>query len=80
MSKEMLVIALGLVIALMTQLGLPIAWKLPLLFLLGLGVAFVGFLLRGEVLGRGTRGYHGTSFVESAPRVDEKRDGINSLN
>ncbi|MEK7068650.1 MAG: hypothetical protein AAB964_02450 [Patescibacteria group bacterium] len=87
MSKEMLVIALGVLTAVVTQLGIPGSWKLSLLFLTGVAIAGIGFLLRGEALSRTGRGSHlpgqsGTSFVESPmPRHDnEQKDGINSLN
>ena len=89
MSKEMLVIALGVLTVVVTQLGIPTSWKLPTLLLIGVAVAFVGFLLRGETISRrmsdnnpyATRS-RGTSFVESpAPQTpDDQKNGINSLN
>lgn len=77
----MLVIVLGLVTAVVTQLGIPSSWKMLVVAATGLGVAFVGFLLRGESLARGADP-HGTSFIESVrPRsIPEERNGLTSLN
>lgn len=87
MSKEMLVIVLGVWTVVVTQLGIPGSWKMILFVLTGSAVAVVGFLLRGETLARGAR--HGSSFVETSPahkkisvptETYDQKDGINSLN
>jgi len=82
MSKEMTVIALGVLVAVTPYLGVPGLWKTIILVLSGLALAGVGFLLRGESLSRGA-GDGQRHFVEnqaptnpSAPRDH----GIGSLN
>jgi hypothetical protein len=92
MSKEMLVIALGLlVIAVRTVLGVPGPWQTALLVASGLGIAVLGFLLRGESIGRSSarpaRPERGSAytFVESQPEpaaatAHEHKEGITSLN
>ncbi len=80
MSKEMLVIALGLFTVVVTQLGIPSSWKMLIVAATGLSIASVGFLLRGESLSR-SADPHGTSYLESRPRhADEEKNGITSLN
>ncbi len=79
----MFVIVLGLGIALVTQLGIPSSWKMLAVALAGLGVGLLGFLLRGEALGRAAPAERSrTSFVESpAPQqLTDRVDGITSLN
>lgn len=81
MSKEMLVIALGAVVALTTQIGIPGSWKMTILFAVGVGIAVIGFLLRGEAIGRGPAAKaprRSDTFTESF--ADERTEGINSLN
>ena len=88
MSKEMMVIALGLWIIVLPYLGIPGDWRVVLLVLSGIGIAVTGFLLRGEALSRGTRPHEHNSFVESAlptqvgqPHLaNEHKEGITSLN
>lgn len=80
MSKEMLVIALGVWTSVLTQLGIPGSWKLALLFLTGIAIALLGFLLRGEALSRGTNGARSASFVESTGPKHHDEEGIGSLN
>ena len=83
MSKEMIVIALGLLVAVAPYLGVPGSWKTVLLVAAGLGIAGVGFLLRGESLARGTTQGDG-HFVEnsaSSSSSQAPRDhGIGPLN
>ncbi len=50
MSKEMGIIILGLWIAVVPYLGIPSSWRTAVLVLSGLGVAVIGFLMRGETL------------------------------
>ena len=84
MSKEMTIIALGLlVMASRTLFGLPGTWETVLLVLAGGAIAVIGFLLRGEALSRGTRPHEHNSFVESAQPThvhDEHKEGIGALN
>jgi hypothetical protein len=96
MSKETIVIALGVWVVVLTQLGIPYhPWGVGLFVLTGVGLATIGFLLRGETLGRGRISGEAlprskrTSFVENAAppaEVDteaehyEHKEGINSLN
>lgn len=65
MSKEMTVIVLGLWVVVVPYLGIPGEWRTALLVLSGLGIAVVGFLLRGETLSRGSKPHAHNSFVES---------------
>lgn len=82
MSKEMAVIALGLLVAVTPFLGIPGSWKTVLFVLAGLALAGAGFLLRGESLARGAgRGAHDHFVENSAPANSHTRDhGIGSLN
>ncbi len=78
MSKEMTVIVLGLLVAVTPFLGIPGSWKTAVFVLAGLGMAIVGFLLRGEALARGNTHNH---FVEnSGPAAPHRDHGIGSLN
>ncbi len=82
MSKEMGVILLGLlnIVIATNLLGVPGSWRDVLLVASGLGLMGLGFLLRAEVLSRGSS--H-SSFVEnSAPvaPVHSEHNGISSLN
>ena len=52
MSKEVAVIVLGAWIILVTQLGIPSAWREALIVLSAAAVVAVGFFLRAEALGR----------------------------
>lgn len=86
MSKETMVIALGLsVIIIRTVLGVPGSWQTFLFIVTGAALAIIGFLLRGESLGRARPGesYKKSSytFIESGtPPVHEHKEGITSLN
>ena len=95
MSKEMMVIALGLwIIAVRTLLGIPGSWQTFLFIITGAALAVIGFLLRGEALGRARPPSEPLSkkssypFVESLPSgqagdtppAHEHKKGIASLN
>ncbi len=86
MSKEMMVIALGLwIIVIRTMLGVPGSWQTFLFILTGVALAVTGFLLRGEALGRARPGESSKkssyTFIESGtPPVHEHKEGITSLN
>ena len=87
MSKEMGVIALGILVFVTPYLGIPGSWKTVIFVLAGLSIAGIGFLLRGEALARGTTHGH-EHFVEnsappSAPAstpIHRHDQGIGSLN
>ncbi len=95
MSKEMMVIALGLwIIVIRTLLGIPGSWQTFLFIVTGTALAVIGFLLRGEALGRAKPvgeshpKKSSYSFIESlpdrqagdTPPVHEQKEGITSLN
>lgn len=85
MSKEMLVIALGIWIVIVPYLGIPSSWKTILFVLSGLGLVLVGFFLRTEALARGDSRREHQPFVDnsaptSEPRPYERKEGITSLN
>ena len=95
MSKETMVIALGLwVIVIRTVLGVPGSWQTFLFIITGAALAVIGFLLRGEELGRAHHSgaqyakKSSYSFVENLPDqqagdvtpVHEHKEGITSLN
>ena len=82
MSKEMTVIALGLWIIVVPNLGIPGDWRTALLVLSGVAIAVIGFLLRGESLARGQKPHAHDHFIESGQphTTHEHQEGINSLN
>ena len=83
-----MVIALGLwIITVRTMLGIPGSWQTFLFIVTGVALAIIGFLLRGEALGRArptgepNSKKSSYSFIESdAPSVHEQKEGITSLN
>ena len=52
----MTLIVLGIFVAVLPQFGIPSDAKTVLFTLVGLGIAAIGFLLRGETLSRGVEG------------------------
>jgi len=85
MSKEMTVIALGVLVVITPFLGIPGSWKTFIFVVAGVALAAVGFLLRGESLARGAdQGPEHRPYIEnSAPSQSQphQRDhGIGSLN
>ena len=88
MSKEMLVIALGVwIIVVRLFLGVPGSWQTALFILSGIALMVIGFLLRGEAISRQSAPRTGNprnySFVESTPEpasTHEHQEGITSLN
>lgn len=84
MSKEMTVIALGVWLVVLTQLGIPGSWRTVLLVLTGLGLMVLGFLLRIEATRDGMRHTDHGTFVENgtmtgAHSLHEQKSGIHSL-
>jgi hypothetical protein len=69
MSKETTVIVLGLWIIVLPYLGIPGGWRTTLIVLTGIALMGLGFILRGEALGRGSHAKHSSrnSFVENMP-------------
>ncbi|HUD02695.1 MAG TPA: hypothetical protein VMR46_01565 [Candidatus Paceibacterota bacterium] len=53
MSKEMGVILLGLFVLVQPYLGVPNSWHTFFAVVAGIAIMVLGFLLRGEALGRG---------------------------
>lgn len=82
MSKEMTVIALGVLVVVTPYLGIPGSWKTVILVIAGAVLAGVGFLLRGEALARSSAPGRGHFVENSAPAIPPiPRDhGIGSLN
>ena len=65
MSKEMMVIALGIWILVVPYLGIPGSWRTTILIISGIIIALLGFLLRGEAISRGRKSEH-HPFVENS--------------
>ena len=65
MSKEMTIIVLGIFVAITPSLGIPSGPKSILLFALGIIIALLGFLLRGETLSRGIGDSESHPFVDN---------------
>ena len=65
MSKEMSVIVLGVLVALVPLSGFPESGRTALVAVFGITIAIIGFLLRGEVLARGIKKSDSRPFVES---------------
>jgi hypothetical protein len=81
MSKEMTVIALGILVALVPYLGIPGSWRTVFLLIVGLGTALIGFLLRGEAVSRGSKHTDDHPFIESSPEQGYgQKEGIDSTN
>lgn len=49
MVKEIVVVVLGLLVAVLPFLGFPSSWRTPMFALMGLAIAALGFLIRNEV-------------------------------
>jgi len=84
MSKEMVVIALGIWVLIIPYLGVPGGWRTALLVITGIGLIVLGFFLRAEALSRAGRRGH-SSFVEHVPHstqdtTHDRKEGIGSLN
>jgi hypothetical protein len=86
MSKEILVIALGVWVAVVPYLGVPGSWRTAILILSGIALMVLGFFLRSETLSRtGKRSAHHT-FVENSDAVHlheedhDRKEKITSLN
>lgn len=83
----MTVIALGLWVLLVPNLGIPGDWRTALLVLSGIAIAVIGFLLRGESLARGQKPHAHNHFIESAQpspmqphTTHEHQEGTTALN
>lgn len=73
MSKEMVLILLGVCIAVLPHLGFPSDIKVILMGVAGIAVAVIGFLLRGETLSRNTDGSESRPIV-AQPSLTEPHD------
>jgi hypothetical protein len=86
MSKEMLVIAIGLLLVVQTQFGVPDSWHTALVVFSGIVCILLGFFLRTEALARGGKGSSRQTFVENTSHLtaeqhgNERKEGITSLN
>lgn len=88
MSKEMTLIVLGIWVVVVPYLGVPGQWRTVLLVVSGIAIAVIGFLLRGEALGRGTPTSKHATFVDNIAPHDatpaeiheHQKEGITSLN
>lgn len=90
MSKEMIIIGLGAwIIVIRIFLGVPGNWQTALLIATAVAIMVIGFLLRGEAIGRQTPARARMErngaypFVENtAPTTPthEHKEGITSLN
>jgi hypothetical protein len=78
MSKEMSVILLGAWLIIVPYLGIPSPWKTFLVLVTGIVLMVVGFLLRGESLGKRSQSKQ-YPFVESNASSHDQ-EGITSLN
>jgi hypothetical protein len=71
MSKETGVLAAGLLVFLTPFIGVPGSWRTIILVILGAVIAIIGFLLRGESVGRApiskksSRTHSQQTFIES---------------
>lgn len=79
MSKEMTVIALGVLVVVTPYLGVPGLWKTAIFVIAGAALAGVGFLLRGEALARNAGEGH-DHFVENSVPTTKHDHVIGSLN
>jgi hypothetical protein len=75
MSKEMTVIALGILVVVTPYLGIPGTWKTVILVLTGAAIAGIGFLLRGETLAR-QAGHGHDHFVENTAPLSTSGAGL----
>ncbi len=80
MSKEMTVIALGVLVVIAPFLGVPGSWKTFIFVAAGAGLAGAGFLLRGESLARGEGAGEHRHFVENTAPHNRHDQRIGSLN
>lgn len=68
MSKELVVIILGLLVALMPYLGFPGSWKTVFSIVIGIVIAGIAFIIRQERLWKEREEMHGRradTFVEN---------------
>ena len=86
MTKDVSILILGLAVAVTPFLGIPSSWKAVLLIVLGLVIALLAFLLRGDVSfavgGKHVKGERRTdTFAENeATRTQmEAGDGIRKI-
>jgi hypothetical protein len=72
MSRDMTLIVLGLLTIVIPYTGFPSSWRTLLLVLIGLAVAVIGFLMRGQTLSKPkkTTEQH-SSFQESVRPAQE---------
>ena len=87
MTKDVTLIALGFLVALLPFLGFPGSWERVFLILLGFGIIFLAFFLRKELIGHIS--HHGSQkgkktdvFVENgvhqAPLISPQQPRMNA--
>lgn len=71
MSKEILVIVLGVWVAIVPYLGVPGSWRTGILILSGIALIVLGFFLRADALSHHARRSKHHLFVENVDAADE---------
>jgi hypothetical protein len=90
MSKEILIIVVGIFLIIQTQFGIPDSWHTWLVVVLGIVLILLGFFQRTEALTRGAKVSRSLPFKESAftdstqsvaPEIHhDRKEGIGSFN
>ena len=79
MTKEMWIIVLGIVVALVPFLGFPGSWKTVIFVLVGLAIAVLAFIIRLRRMTQmrnalSTKGRQTDSYVENDIRVESRNN------
>ncbi len=73
MSREMTLIVLGILTIVIPYTGFPSAWRTAALVLCGAAVALIGFMMRGQALGKSSATNEHHPFQESMRPVSDIR-------
>lgn len=86
MSKELMVVALGVWVIIVPNLGIPSSWRMITLLITGLALVALGLYLRATASSR-TRGEGQHTFIENTPGASmeptsdhARKERIHSLN
>lgn len=79
MSKEVSIILLGLVVALIPYFGFPGSWRDGFLLVAGIVIAALGFFLRKEALARGDI-HRADFFVDNRPQQTTAQPATHETN
>lgn len=83
MSRESMIVVIGLVVSFVPVLGIPEDWKKYTLVSSGILLAVIGYLLRRSAyyrkLDNGSGELSTDSFVESRPTSDEIGDNLDDV-